>query len=108
MAHPDSDRTGPRGSERGTGPDRLASASRRAGVALLASAVPLAAGTVALAAFRGGLSRGPVAWATGAMDTPLLGGDGLAWAFHAAVIAGLTGVWFVGLALVVEGYFGVG
>ena len=42
-----------------------------------------------------------------AMATPLIGGSGVTWAFHVAAVTGLAGVWIVGFALVVEGYFGL-
>jgi hypothetical protein len=70
-----------------------------------------AAGPAVLTAFLGALTRegtgGPVAWVGEAMATPLVGGEGLAWAFHVAAVLGLAGVWIVGFTLVVEGYFGV-
>ncbi|MFC7194431.1 hypothetical protein ACFQL4_06770 [Halosimplex aquaticum] len=70
-----------------------------------------AAGPAILTAFLVAVTRegtaGPVAWVGEAMATPLLGGEGITWAFHVAAVTALAGVWVVGFALVVEGYFGV-
>jgi len=90
----------------GTRPGSVARASRRLGLAMLG-----AAGPAVLTAFLVALTRegtaGPAVWVQRAMATPLLGGDGVAWAFHVAAVTGLAGLWIVGFALVVEGYFGV-
>jgi hypothetical protein len=41
------------------------------------------------------------------MDTALVTPGGLPWAFHAAMLSALFGTWLFGLALIVEGYFGI-
>lgn len=90
----------------GARPRQVVRASRRLGLALLG-----AAGPAVLTAFLVALTRegtaGPIAWVQDAMATPLVGGSGITWAFHVAAVTGLAGIWIVGFALVVEGYFGV-
>ncbi|QLH83238.1 hypothetical protein [Halosimplex pelagicum] len=90
----------------GTRPRSVARASRRLGLALLGAAGPAVVTAFLVAVTRPG-TAGPLAWVGEAMATPLVGGSGLTWAFHVAAVTGLAGVWIVGFALVVEGYFGV-
>ena len=80
--------------------------SRRLGLALLGAAGPAVLTVFLVAVTRAG-TAGPLAWVSEAMATQLVGGSGLTWAFHVAAVTGLAGVWIVGFALVVEGYFGV-
>jgi len=87
-------------------PRRVARAGRRLGTALVGAAGP-ALITAALVALTRGSTGSATSWVSDAMATPLLGGEGAAWAFHVAAITGLAGVWLVGFALVVEGYFGL-
>jgi len=90
----------------GTRPRSVARASRRLGLALLGAAGPAVVTAFLVAVTRPG-AAGPLPWVGEAMTTPLVGGTGLSWAFHVAAVTGLAGVWVVGFALVVEGYFGV-
>ncbi|WP_123533695.1 hypothetical protein [Halosimplex salinum] len=90
----------------GTRPRSVARASRRLGLALLGAAGPALVTALLVALTREG-TTGPLSWVGEAMGTPLLGGAGIAWAFHVAAVTALAGVWIVGFALVVEGYFGV-
>jgi hypothetical protein len=90
----------------GRRPRSVARASRRLGLALLGAAGPAVVTALLVAVTRPG-TGGPLAWVGEAMATPLIGGAGLAWAFHVAAVTGLAGLWVVGFALVVEGYFGV-
>ncbi|QPV63174.1 hypothetical protein I7X12_00635 [Halosimplex litoreum] len=90
----------------GRRPHSVARASRRLGLALLGAAGPAVVTALLVAVTRPG-TGGPLAWVGEAMATPLVGGAGLAWAFHVAAVTGLAGLWIVGFALVVEGYFGV-
>ena len=90
----------------GTRPRSVARASRRLGLALLGAAGPAVVTAFLVAVTESG-TGGPLAWAGAAMATPLVGGSGVAWAFHVAAVTALAGVWVVGFALVVEGYFGV-
>ncbi|MFC7139268.1 hypothetical protein ACFQMA_05375 [Halosimplex aquaticum] len=91
---------------RGRRPRSVARASRRLGLAMLGAAGPAILTAFLVAVTREG-TAGPVAWVGEAMATPLLGGEGITWAFHVAAVTALAGVWVVGFALVVEGYFGV-
>ncbi|ELZ23518.1 hypothetical protein C475_14633 [Halosimplex carlsbadense 2-9-1] len=90
----------------GTRPRSVVRASRRLGLALLGAAGPAVVTAFLVAVTRPG-TAGPLAWVGEAMATPLVGGTGLGWAFHVAAVTGLAGLWVVGFALVVEGYFGV-
>ncbi|MFB6140494.1 MAG: hypothetical protein ABEJ26_08680 [Halosimplex sp.] len=90
----------------GTRPRSVARASRRLGLALFGAAGPAVLTALLVALTREG-TAGPVAWVGAAMTTPLVGGEGVAWAFHVAAVTGLAGAWVVGFALVVEGYFGI-
>lgn len=107
MAHPGPDAGYGVGLGRAASPERVARAARTVGTALVAAALP--AMSVALAA---GLAAGapPAAladWVIAAMDTPLAAVGGASWAFRVAALAAMAGMWFVGFALVVEGYFGI-
>jgi hypothetical protein len=48
-----------------------------------------------------------LAWTDVAVRTPLLGGQGLPWAFHVALLVALLGVVSLASAFVVEGLFGL-
>ncbi|WP_459192279.1 hypothetical protein [Halosimplex sp. J119] len=91
---------------RGRRPRSVARTSRRLGLALLGAAGPAVLMAFLVAVTREG-TAGPVAWVGEAMSTPLLGGEGITWAFHVAAVTALAGIWIVGFALVIEGYFGV-
>ena len=90
----------------GARPGSVARASRRLGLAMLGAAGPAVLTALLVALTREGTAA-PVAWVRQAMATPLLGGGGVSWAFHVAAVTGLAGLWIIGFALVVEGYFGV-
>jgi len=88
-------------------PRRVARAGKRLGTALVGAAGPAVIMVFLVAATRGSTAGSASAWVSSAMETPLVGGQGAAWAFHVAAVAGLAGLWLVGFALVVEGYFGI-
>jgi len=105
MAHSGSDVDAYVGS--GVRPKRVARAGRWVGTALLGAAGPAVVMALLVALTRDVAVGGLFGWIDGAMATPLVGGTGLSWAFHVAAVTGLAGLWLVGFALVVEGYFGV-
>lgn len=88
-------------------PRRVARAGRRLGTALVGAAGPAVVMVFLVALTQGSASGGAATWVSSAMATPLVGGQGAAWAFHVAAVAGLAGLWLVGFALVVEGYYGL-
>lgn len=104
MAHPGPDEGA--AAVGGIDPGRVAGASRRLGVALVWTAAPAVVAILAVALVGGEAAGRPLAWLAAAMATPLVGVTGLGWAFRVTALAGLVGVWLLGFALVVEGYFG--
>ena len=106
MAHGGS-RGGRSGYGRRAGPRSLARAGRRLGTALLGAAVPALLATVGAAAVVGEAATDPLGWVDAAVATTLLGGQGLPWAFHVALVVALLGIGSLALAFVVEGLFGL-
>jgi len=101
---------GPRGGRRTgyhrrPGPQSLALVGRRLGTALLGAAVPALLATVGAAAVVGEAAGDPLGWVDTAVATALLGGQGLPWAFHVALVVALLGVSSLALAFFVEGLF---
>jgi hypothetical protein len=84
---------------------RVATLSKRTGMALVTAALPATVVTFAVGAF--GRSVSPVGWIGTALAHPVATPGGVAWAFHVAVMAGLIGVWLTGAGLVVEGFLNV-
>ncbi|PSQ07754.1 hypothetical protein BRC95_03860 [Halobacteriales archaeon QS_5_68_33] len=58
-------------------PDALVRTGRRLGMALVGAALPALLATAGAATLTGGAESRPLAWASGAMATPVLGGTGL-------------------------------
>jgi hypothetical protein len=82
----------------------LAEVGRRVGTALLGAALPAVVAVLGAALVAGEATDGPVGWMDAALSTSVIGGDGLQWAFHVAVVVGAVGVATLAAALFVEGY----
>jgi len=86
-------------------PSYLAEACRRLGTALVGAALPALVAITGAALVTGTAASRPLAWIDSAMETGVVDGAGLQWAFHVAVVVGVVGLTALAAALVVEGYF---
>lgn len=81
----------------------LARAGRRLGTALLGAALPALVATAGAAAVVGEATGDPLGWVRAAVATTLVGGQGLPWAFHVALVCALAGAVSLALASLVDG-----
>lgn len=89
-----------------TDPVTVAALAERAGLALVAVALPLAFAAFAGLAVQAASVATAVATAATAVHGPLLTGGALSMLFHAGTLGTLLGCWISGLGLLLDGLYG--
>ncbi|WP_336337023.1 hypothetical protein [Haloarcula brevis] len=84
-------------------PATVARLAERAGLALVAVALPVAVGAFAGMALTAGSLPAATAAAAAAMSGPLTAGQGLSWLFYVGALGTVLGCWVLGLGLVLDG-----